>query len=109
MQSLSTVYSKGKNYINLSGQSSFERLSLMKLENFIDCSPNSPKGICRMSNNRLVKTKRSKQCLTKALFRHLKNTFQRYLRSVSKTLPRQVMKTFLRNLRDSYFVNLTNV
>ena len=76
-----------------------------------------------MFNNCLVKTTRyllemlskrqlfckSKQCLTKALFRLLKNTFQRHLRSVSKTLPRQVMKTFSRNLRDSYFANLTNV
>ena len=39
---------------------------------------------------------KSKQCLTKALFRHLKKTSQRHLRSVFKILVRKLVKTFLR-------------
>ena len=49
-----------------------------------------------------------KQCLRKALFRHLKKIFQRHLRSVSKTPLRQLTKKFLRYLKYSCFANLIN-
>ena len=49
---------------------------------------------------------KSKQCLTKVLFRHLKKTFQRHLRSVYKTVLRQLTKTFWRYLTSSCFANL---
>ena len=94
--------------------------------NYRELQPNGPKDICKISNNCLVKTTRhlagmfsrylkrqvfrkSKQCLSKAVIKHLKKTSQRHLRSVSQTLLRQLTKPFFRYLIYSCFANLTNV
>ena len=73
------------------------------------------KDICKMSNNCLVKTARhlaemrprclkdsffckSKQCLTKALIRHLKKTSQKCLQDTAKTTHEAVFKISKRQL-----------
>ena len=58
MQSLPTVYLKGHNYINLSGQSLFEKNSVAEIVKTYYCSPNDPTDICKMSNRCFAKTAR---------------------------------------------------
>ena len=93
MQSLSTVYSKGHNCINLSGQSIFEKNSADEIVKTYYCSPNGPIDICKMSNRCFAKTARY---LLEMLSRCLKDSFFANLSSVQQRPCLDILKSHFR-------------